>query len=42
LAEPFHGIIREALLKQLHLMLDKGILYEKEGLLYLKNKVNAY
>jgi ATP-dependent DNA helicase RecQ len=35
LVEPFHGVIREALLKHLHLLLDKGIIHEKEGLLYL-------
>jgi ATP-dependent DNA helicase RecQ len=36
LVEPFHGVIREALLKHLHLLLDKGIIFEKEGLLFLK------
>jgi ATP-dependent DNA helicase RecQ len=36
LVEPFHGVIREALLKHLHLLLDKGIIFEKEGLLFFK------
>jgi hypothetical protein len=36
LIEPFHGVVREALLKHLHLLLDQGIICEKKGLLFLK------
>lgn len=36
LVEPYHGVLRDALLQRLHECLDKGILFEKDGLLHLK------
>jgi ATP-dependent DNA helicase RecQ len=38
LVASYHGVLREAFLQRLHDWLDEGILFEKDGLLYLKNR----
>lgn len=35
LSTPYHGVVREALLRKLHEWLDQGIIIEREGLLFL-------